>query len=382
MATYDRQFKIGSWNRIFETLIASKPLLLSRIRTNPQAIKGTSHTWFNKELANASSAVSSITDTTHYVMNSVAGFKVNDVVRITSSADVSRSEQLLITAIDTSTKTLTVSRQYGSTTAYTILVGDKFIKVSNVGQEGSSVTDEPKLSTGSNTNYVQLFVKYPKITGSEAVLENWDNNNKTPMAQEIADQMNLMAIEIENAIIHGVKVQRTGIDGSNNGSMGGILQFLQGGNVESTGGTLSATHLNNAFEMIFDDGGGSSNMAILCSANQAQRISALNTSGTNPIVQIQQTDLQTSGYAVSRFVGDIATANGSMSALVFTNPNMLKDQIAIIDLDKLSLRDYRPMTVEELAKNGDYQVSMLLRETTLEIDNPLKAHALITGLTV
>ena len=86
-------------------------------------------------------------------------------------------------------------------------------------------------------------------------------------ARNIARRMN-------NALIYGVRVERSA---SENGSMGGILQFVgqPGGNVVDAGGAaISSDMLNNAIEEIIRDGGMSN--VLIANTNQAKRISAFN----------------------------------------------------------------------------------------------------------
>ena len=160
-----------------------------------------------------------------------------------------------------------------------------------------------------------------------------------------------------------------------------LLQFLKasGGNIDATGGNLSQTIINNIFQAIYDDGGTSNNYAIICSPNQARRISALNTSGSNPIVYKDNTD-RSLGNFVSSFIGDLPV-NGGLYAQVFVAQSMLKDQIAILDMDRINLRVMRGLVMKDATLNGsDYDKQRLITELTLEVNNGTKAHGIATGL--
>ncbi len=163
--------------------------------------------------------------------------------------------------------------------------------------------------------------------------------------------------------------------------MGGIMSFLRGGNVDTTGSAISKTIINNMFKLIFDDGAGLGNYAILCNANQAQKISAFNTSGTNPIVSIPQGSTVTGG-SISTFISDLPSMNG-FTARVVVDPMFPKDKVALIDLNHLEFAYLRPFTTTIAhLPSDDFEAQRILGELTLRMKNGTKAHALATGLTV
>ena len=120
--------------------------------------------------------------------------------------------------------------------------------------------------------------------------------------------------------------------------------------------------------------------AILVSPNQARRLTALNTSGSNPIVYKDNNIGQTLGNNVTNFIGDLPV-NGGLSAQVFVAQSMLKDQVAVLDMNRINLRVMRGLVMKDATLNGsDYDKQRLITELTLEVNNATKAHGIATGL--
>jgi len=116
---------------------------------------------------------------------------------------------------------------------------------------------------------------------------------------------------------------------------------------------------------------------IVANPVQAKYLSALNTSGVNPIIQINQ-DSVTTGQYVERFV----TNFGDVASIVYSY-DMDKDKIAIIDPSLITLRPF----VNDGFRDMDATVPgsrMLRRRITgqysLEVKNVKEGHALISNL--
>ena len=125
------------------------------------------------------------------------------------------------------------------------------------------------------------------------------------------------------------------------------------------------------------------NYALLANSNQARRLSALNTSGTNPQVNITDTPAQRIGRYAKDFVGDIPMIGGTYFGGIFTNLNMPKDQVLILDMDRINFKVMRKLKEMDAANPGeDVLRTRLLMDLTVEIKNAKQTHAIITGLTV
>ena len=373
----------------FDTMISQRPSFLGLLGslgtsinpvTGAPMVKNHKYEWVNDSLGSYSSAIGSFDsdgDGTGINLASTAGLQAGSILRFTSSAGASKTELVKVVSVDSATD-LTVSRDYGSTTGVTLEVGDIAYLVATPKNEGSAVEDAIKHEGSIDYNYTQIFSEAANLSKTALASNSYDG--ATGMAYQLNASMVRMAYNLEDAAIFGVKVQRSS---SNAGTMSGVLNQISasGGNIEAAGGNaISQTYLNNVIEDIVADGGALSRAVILCSPNQARKISALNTSGSNPIVYKQNEDRSLGNY-VSKFVGDMPIADSGVMASVFTCQRMAKDQIAILDIDQVNLRVMRGLsTVDATTPGKDEYTLRSVAELTLEVKNATKAHGIITGL--
>lgn len=373
----------------FDTMVAESPSFLKMLGslstsydflTGQQIVTNNKHEWIDDTLSAYSSAIASFDtdgDGTGINVADTTGFVAGSIVRFESSTGASKTEKCQIVSVDSSTD-LTVTRDYGSTTGVTLVTGDVMILESTPYQKGSSAPSSINHQGTAAYNYTQIFREAAELTNTDMVSLTYDKSNL--LARQEYAAMVRMARNIENAVIHGVPVARSS---TVKGTMGGILNAISGGNAVSVGGAISQSAINNIFEDIYQDGGESNNYVILCSTNQARKITALNTSGSNPVVYKPYTPNQQIGEFVTRFVGDLPVLGGGLSAGIYVCQSMLKDQIAILDMNKIKLAVMRGLTATDATTPGDdgYK-SALATELTLEYRNANQAHGLLTSLTV
>lgn len=358
----------------FEIMRADQPTLLGLIGLGSNA-QSTKEEWVEDYVAPTMTTISSIA-TNDLTVASVSGFVVGSVLRVASSADASKTEQLKVTAINTGTGVLTVSRTYGGTAGSTLAVGDKLYLISNPKVQGSDASAGNAVEPDMAFNYTEIFSGEAQISETTNSVRSIKVNDYMKHAESV--EMAKIAYRMNASIIHGRKVVASqGVPAS----MGGILQFLENGNVDVSGGALDKAKINNALKSIYNDGGVSSNFAIVCSSNQGQRITALNSTGTNPVMQIQQNSTQVGNY-ITKFVADLPIMGG-FSANVVVEPSMPADQIAIVDLNKIELAYLRqPKWMDATPPGGDYLRTRFIAEMTLRVKDGTRSHALIKGLTV
>lgn len=377
--SYEYQNKIRSVVEVFDQLRVSYPTLISLVPTGANATN-TKDEWLEDSLSPVASTIGSFDtdgDGTGINLVSTAGIRVGSILRFATTADVSRTELVQVTSVD-STTDLTVVRDYGGSSGETLVVGDKTYLVSSPINEktdaGTGAGQEPDMAY----NFTQIFEGIADISKTAQAAKKYGIAN----ALDYQVQVKLTEImrEMNSSLIYGRRVERSA---SAQGTAGGILQYLASGNIDTTGGAISSTILNDMLEAIFNDGGFSNNYAILCAENQARKISALNTAGSNPVIQKANTDTSMGGY-ISSFIGDLPVMNGFMAKVV-VDPNMLKDQIAILDMNNIEIAwlDSRNLSDEDATPAGaDYYRRRILGEGTFRVKNGTKAHALATGLNV
>lgn len=377
--SYEYQNEVRSVVELFDQLRVSYPTFISLIPAGANAM-ATKEEWLEDSLSPVATTIGSFDtdgDGTGVNLVSTAGIRAGSILRFTTVADVSRTEQVQVASVDSATD-LTVVRDYGSTTGVTLVVGDKVYLVSSPLNEkttaGSATGQEPDMAY----NYTQIFDRVADISKTAQAIKIYGLENA--LDYQVQVKMTEIMRELNSAAIFGRRVVRSS---SAQGSAGGVLQYIEGGNIETTGGAISTAIINNMLEAIFNDGGFSNNYVILCAQNQARKISALNTAGSNPVVQKMNEDRTLGGY-ISSFVGDLPVMSGFQAKIV-VDPNMLKDQIAVVDMNNIEmawLNDRSLADWDATPQGADYFARRLLGEATFRIKNGTKAHALATGLTV
>ena len=373
---------------IFDTLIADRPSFLGLLGSSATTLDGlgnplvtnTKYEWTNESLEQFKTTIASFDtdgDGTGINLVSANGIEVGSILRFEKATGASITELVKVTAI--STNDLTVTRAYGSTTGVTLVEGDVVILNSTPREEDSAV-GSAILQQGTNAfNYTEIFDEVANLSATAMALGSYDNATK--MAIQSRAALVRLARKIENAAIHGVAVQRST---SENGSMAGVLAQIKasGGNVTAVGGAISESAINDLIETIIGNGGMLTQPLLLCSPRQGRKISALNTTGSNPTIY-KANDDRTLGNFTTTFIGDLTLNGLSIAAPVFIAQNMVQDQLAVLDMSKIATRVMRGLVSKDATTNGtDGQKERLITELTLEVQNATKAHGLLTGLTL
>lgn len=375
--SYDFALAKRDVQEVFDLLVASKPNLLSLIRKGANAT-ATKVEWLEDTLAPLSTGITSFgTDGDGTVINvtSTSGMVAGQLIRFESSTGADRGEIAQIASVGSSTQ-ITITRDYGSSTGATLVSTDTIYRVSTPKNEATSGVAGAEREPTSNYNYTQIFDRTAKL--SKTAIATGQYGGANTMAYQLSREMMDINYEINSALIYGERVERTS---SAQGSFGGILSFLRNGNIDTTGSAISATIINNMFKAMFDDGAGLGDYVILCNANQARKLSAFNTAGTNPVVNVPYGTTQTGG-AISTFISDLPSMNG-FTARIVVEPSFPKDKLALLDLNNIELAYLRPFTTTPASiESDDYIAQRVLGELTCRIKNGTKAHALATGLTI
>lgn len=373
--SYNYANEIRDVNEDFDITRSEMPILLSAIQS-AGAATATKHEWGEDTLEQVKSAIGTVTSQTVFIVADGSRFKVGMVLGGEKANGISISEQVKITGI--SSNTLTVTGTYGGTTPYTFVVGDILFVISRPQNEGTESETGDSWESGLAFNYTEIYDVTAQVTETSQNVKMYGPSKALEMATMV--KLDELARKQNNSLIYGRKVARSA---SEAGSAGGVIQFIEdGGLADGTGGAISSTILNNLFELVLSKGALSNNFAFLCSYNQARRISAFNTSGTNPVVQVAQGSRVT-GEAISQFNGDIPAMGGSFQAKIFTDPNFPKDKIALIDLNRIKIKPLRAIVDKDATPNGaDFIRRRIIGESTWEIKNAGSSMAMANGLTV
>lgn len=376
--SYDYQNDIRDLNDVFTQLQTNFPSLLQLVSIGRQA-SNTKIEWLEDTLSPFQTTISSFTtdgDGVGVVLASTKGLRVGSILRFTTSADVTRDEVVKVTAIANDTN-ITISREYGGTTAVTLAAGDKVFLISTPKEEGSEAVATGGQEPTVNHNFTQIFEDTAKVTRTQMQTTYYGLGVGKALEYQIKNKMTDLMWQLNNQLIFGRKVERSN---SEKGSTGGILQFMESGNIDNTGGTISETILNNLIESIYSDGAIEGNLAIVCNSNQARKISKLNIASGHTI-QVPQGGTSAGNY-VQSFVSDLPIIGANVANIV-VDQSFPKDRIAIVNPSKISLRFMQNWTDKDATPAGaDYAARRILSEVAIQVVNGKQSHAIAKGLTV
>ena len=392
--SYDLTNPVRYVQPAFDSMIQAYPTLLSMISRGPDwggsagSSTGPKLEWMERSLSQTTFTVASFDtngDGTGINFASTTGMAAGDMVIFESSTGQRRAGAAKIASVDSGTD-ITISRDYGadSITLDTIVVGD-IAKIVKPVAEGSSASESTYTAPTANYNYPVILQRAVQISNTNLGIPVYGSVSKLSgaPAEKLLDAMDQKMLEImwemNNILINGVRAARSTSD--TKGMAGGLFQFLTSGNVNTTGGAISLDHINDTLEDILEDGGMPGNYALVMNYNQARKISALNTSGSNPIVYVQPRS-NVAGEAITQIYGDLPGNIGN----VITEPNMPKDAILVVNMDMVEINYLAGRTLVDLdakdAPADDYVMRRLLTEFTFTIRNGTTAHGMITGLDV
>ncbi len=377
--SYDYQNKVRDLSGVFGQVFASLPFLISLIKTEGAA-KSTRHEWLEDEVSDQFFQISAASpgETTLTVTGSSGTQDVipGTVFRLEAPDGSHMMEQVKLVST-THPNQLEVQRSYGGTGQAEIQDGTKLVPVARPLNEATDPEPRVGREPDVNYNYTQIFDRTAKVSKTAQAIKLYGIEHA--LNYQVQIKMRELTREMNSQVIYGRRVNR---DGLKEGSFGGILQYLQNGITESTGGAISSTILNNVFEAIFAAGGMSQRYAICVAPNQARRISAFMTAGNVPV----GTKITDTGFAVNKFRGDIPAFSGNpYEAFIAVDPNLPKDRLLVVDLDKLNLipLEGRTWTDLDASPNGaDYFARRILGEYTFEIKNGKTCHGQAVGLEV
>ncbi|UKS30160.1 DUF5309 domain-containing protein [Paenibacillus sp. HWE-109] len=325
-----------------------------------EAVTQTSHQWFEDEIyADESKVNGAVTNVaTSIVVVDDSPFRAGHVVKI-------GDELILVTAVNSGTKTLTVTRGYASTIGAAIADQAK-IEVQFVeGSEGADARTARYKPRTSVSNYTQIFDDSIEISGSAEAVTQYGISDLYEYEKQ-KKQVEL-ALSLEKALINGLGFQNGQIR-----QMKGVRAFIQSNVTDAAAAAVSATVVNDSLQAIYEKGGFASggNYKIMVPAKQKRAISAID---ANKILISQSENSR--GQVVDHFTSDFGQFE------IVLNNNLDAKELLIVDTNRLAIRPLvgREFFHKFLGDKGDYTTGMLVGEYTLQFEQE-KAHARIKNL--
>lgn len=216
----------------------------------PKAVSDPKFRWFEQALPanyvtvnNASGYTS--TDTSIVVDDSTP-VRPGTVLKV-----ISTGEQMRVTANDTSTNTITVSRGWGTTAAAAIADNSVLAVIGDANAEGASMPEAITREPVEKTNYTQIFREPLKLTETQAATDLYPGNND--MKSKRLMGLRVHKEKIEKAMLFGEPYEDTATTSTPIRATGGVEHFVTT-NVTNVGGALTETVFEGWVEDAFGKG--------------------------------------------------------------------------------------------------------------------------------
>lgn len=323
------------------------------------AVTQVTHEWFEDEMYAAETLVNGakLVGDTAIVVDDASIFRVGHVIKIVD-------ELLYVSAVNTGTNTLTVTRGYAATTAAAIADNAKVEILFVEGTEGADARAARYKARVSKSNKTQIFDDSIEISGTAQAVTQYGISDLYEFEKQ-KKQLEL-ALQLEKAVINGVLYESGQVR-----QMKGMRSFITT-NVTTVGAAVSGTVINDSLQAIYEKGGfaGGGMYKIVVPAKQKRAISALDASK----IQITQAE-DSRGQKVDFFVSDFGQFE------IVLNNNLNADELFIVDVNRVSIRPLngREFFHKYMGEKGDYTTGTLVGEYTLEFRQE-KAHARLKGL--
>jgi uncharacterized protein DUF5309 len=273
------------------------------------------------------------------------------------------SEYMVVSAVNTSTNTITVdSRAYGGTNA-THATGATIEIVGMARKEGDDADYVGLTTLSAPFNYTAIFQKGVQVTGSENAFGQYGKT--TEYDYQVNKVIPELSRWIERMFFHGQRRLRTG---SVSSSFGGIGTFVTS-NSSSISTTITKVSLDTVSQAIYDDGG-VADMLIMPTGGATNLHTLLDTSSFINITQ------ENTVYGMRPLV--------TVNTQFFENIQMLTSRHCpakkawALDSSKVGFFDYRPFFEQAIAVTGDSKKSEVIGEFGLLVANGSLGHGFIT----
>lgn len=350
--------------------------LLDHIGDAKKPATSTVHEWIEDALIANTGAISDpgiVGTDTDFIVADVTPFRVGDLVRPGNTGEV-----MLVTAVDTGTSSLTVTRGYGGTTQGTLADAMALTILGNAALEGADAPAARFTNRVRKQNYTQIFTAAIDVSGSMQAANQHGITDEVDYQKQ--ERMRELLRDLENTVINGVAPSGTQEgSGTVRRTMNGIIHsistntFQPGVNGMPAGnaGALDEALLNAAMRAVWEQSSGTID-TIVCGGKQKRKINSFATGSRaylpedtrySDMVSVYESDFGVSRVILSRWV--------PADSVLFLDSS----RIGVLPLAGRSFH-YKP-----LAATGDSVSGQVIGEYTLEFKNE-NAHGVLSGLIV
>ncbi len=303
-------------------------------------------------------------DDTDLVVDNAVYFTVRDIVKVPRTGEV-----MCVTAVNTTTNTITVIRGYGTTSAAALNDDDYLVIIGNANEEGAKAPEIKTTKVIPKYNFTQIFRKPFGVTATA-------ENSELYGGPDLGYQRKKMGIEhtvdIERAFLFGEP--KEDFDGAQpKRTTGGVFYFVNT-NRYNVNGTLTAAKLEEFCRMLFQYG--SDVKFLFCSPTV---LSAINSLAQDKLRLVPRD--QTFGLNITRYV----SPHGELNLIKHRLLEKAYDGYAIgLDLRNLW---YRPLRGRDTTlktniqdNDEDQEKDEYITEAGLQVSLEL-THAIMYGVT-
>jgi hypothetical protein len=350
--------------------------LLDALGDPPRPAASTYHEWLEDELLPNTDAINDntwtnpSTDTT-FGVDHADRFHIGDQVRPEGSAEL-----LLVTDVNTTNGTITVTRGYGGTTAHDLADNQVLNILGNAALEGDDAPVARFTNRVRRGNWTQIFTAAVRVSGSDLAVRKLSVSDELDYQKQ--ERLRELLRDLESTVINGASPAATP-QGSETvrRTMKGIIPSLAA-NIFKPGVSgfpsdtdLTEAQLNLALRRIWEQASSRVD-AIVVNGYQKRRINSFITSsrafGPADVAYRDMVSVYESDFGVCRVILSRAVP---------------ADTVLLLDSSRLNVVPLagRSFHYKPLASSGDYEAGEVIGEYTLELRNQ-SAHGMITGMDV
>ena len=284
--------------------------------------------------------------TTSFVLSTGHGvrFAVGDAVRFST-------EIVLVTAINTTTDTLTVTRgSLGTTALSTIATLTEAIGVGTVLAEGS-IGSANFQGRDKYSNYTQIFSKKLTVSRTEQGIKKYGVPNE--LNKQMKNAMLHCNVGIEQSALYGIKYQDSATRIRSTGGMNAYITT----NIDTSSPWLTVKTIEAQQQACYDKGGAFDYITARPAAFQALN----NTTGNERVQTVTVDDLRR-----GRRRAQVVTTEFGEVQLV-RNRYVRKTDAFCYSRDNVTQRVFQPLVVEKLAKTDDTDSYMMVGECGFQV---------------
>lgn len=311
------------------TLLSVLPPFITsqELGENKQVYWSEDYQVYNRDTLNNGGAVAAAD--TSFVVTDATKFAVGMEIKFRDYKEV-----MLVTAVNTGTNTLTVTRSYGTWAAPTTVADESYIDIiANPKEELSRAVDEGVDETSNESNYYQTFRKDVPISEQARYMAMYGPDKERFIAYVLDRKTRELNNEMARSFMYGVGNVGTKTTGS---KVQGIVEWLgQAGTnkTDAASAALTATFVNNVLEDIYQDDNELGELIIYANPYQARKMALFNTAVSNRFETANFDDRAAAGGTFkTQFIGDLPMVGRPG---IFIDKDAPKDSLLILNRSKI-----------------------------------------------